>query len=276
MTKFICFDSIDSTNTEAKKMCLENPEISDTALIALEQTAGRGRLERKFYSPKGSGIYFSYIFSDEHGISDPAKYTIAAGVSVCNIMEETFRNSKIECKIKWVNDIFSNGKKCGGILTEGIVSDGSIKKIVTGIGINFTSEGIPENVKNVAGGILDNADSPQVSNEEKIKIAERIVLKMKSLFDDFDGKWAEIIEDYRNRSLLKGRKVTINKVAGIDQNAATGENCFEAEVLDIDENGNLVVKTQDGKELHLFSGEVSIGSNKIQQEPLPVAAQCRS
>lgn len=267
MTKFICFDSIDSTNTEAKKMCFENPEISDTALIALEQTAGRGRLDRKFYSPKGSGIYFTYIFSTEEGISDPAKYTIAAGVSVCNIIEEMFQNSKIECKIKWVNDIFCGGKKCGGILTEGIVGDGCIKKAVVGIGLNFTSEGIPENVKNVAGGILDaipdTIEEKQLSNEKRIEVAEKIVLKMKSCFENFDEKWPEIIEDYRNRSILKGRKVTVNKVAGIEQSTAESENRFEAEVVDIDENGNLVVKTSDGKELHLFSGEVSIGSNLI-------------
>ena len=117
------FDIIDSTNSEAKRRLGAVPPeeyrlFHKTVLVAGEQTAGRGRLGRKFYSPGGTGLYFSLVYA-AGSVSDPGKITAVAAVAVCRAIKSVFN---VDAGIKWVNDIFVSGKKVCGILTEGIVN----------------------------------------------------------------------------------------------------------------------------------------------------------
>ncbi|MBR0486561.1 MAG: biotin--[Treponema sp.] len=114
----IIFDSIDSTNKEAKRRIVEGAKLHKTLFAAEKQTAGRGRLERKFLSPAKKGVYFTLVYCPKTQVN-PAVMTSAAAVSVCQAVEELY---KTDCSVKWVNDIFSGGKKIAGILTEGITN----------------------------------------------------------------------------------------------------------------------------------------------------------
>ena len=124
------YDSIDSTNTQAKRLLAEG--LSGKALItANEQTAGRGRQGRSFYSPKNTGIYYSYVFHPKKTLADAVFITTAAAVSVIRAIE---RLSTVKPTIKWVNDVYVEGKKVCGILTEAVsdFESGALESVIAG------------------------------------------------------------------------------------------------------------------------------------------------
>lgn len=233
------YETIDSTNTEAKRL-LNSEELSNfTILVSDEQTAGRGRRGKSFTSPKGTGVYFSIIFfpKDNFSYNSFDLVTIKAAVSIVKAIEKT-TDKKPE--IKWVNDIFLNHRKICGILTEADIDFESkkVRSIVTGIGINFTTEFTGE-LNPIAGSLLA---------EDLLRsqlVAEVINEFYKSLYCRSDE---EILEEYKSHSLLLGRYVNF-ELNGVK---------YEAIAKDINEKGNLIVETDDGNIMTLSSGEVSV------------------
>ncbi len=152
---FIHFEKIDSTNSEALRLigATRNVrQLDQTVIAAYEQSAGRGRLKRAFYSPAKSGIYFTAIHAPKNPIQAPAKLTAAAAVAVCRSLEELFN---VEPKIKWVNDIYVAGKKVCGLLAEGhIGAQGKIDAAAIGIGINIYPSDFPAEIADRAGAVL--------------------------------------------------------------------------------------------------------------------------
>lgn len=162
------FKEIDSTNTYAKRVLTECGNLRNSdgtlttagqkyhrAIIAAEsQTAGRGRLGRTFVSPAKTGIYISIIYAPSGGITNPAKITAFSAVAVCRAIKKLYG---ISCQIKWINDIYANGKKICGILTEGFTNfeTGTIESAIIGIGINMRDNPslFPSEVAKVAGSI---------------------------------------------------------------------------------------------------------------------------
>ena len=129
--EILYFDSIDSTNSYAKKMGEEN--IKDgTVIIADEQTSGRGRLGRQWMSPKGKGIWMTILLKPHIAPSEASKITLAAAYALCTALDKC----GLDVRIKWPNDIVVNGKKLCGILTEMSADMDIIKYIVVGIGLN--------------------------------------------------------------------------------------------------------------------------------------------
>ena len=110
------FETIDSTSTYAKKLAESGAE-HGTAVIALQQTGGRGRLGRSFHAPAGTGIYMSLILKTAADFSKAMLVTTAASVAVCRAIRKV---CGADPQIKWVNDIYLNGKKVCGILTEAV------------------------------------------------------------------------------------------------------------------------------------------------------------
>ena len=230
------YEETDSTNTRAK---LYDGNLENHVLfVANAQSAGRGRLGRKFHSLSGSGIYMSLLSVVKSDAIDPALITVRAAVAVCRAIESL---SKIKPKIKWVNDIIYNGKKLCGILTEGIIGDsGKVTKTVCGIGINVLKADLPEEIKEIA-----------VSVEEACGVKLSRSALCARVLEEFlaPAPWNEIIAEYRRRSTLIGKDVLVHKA-----------ECepYSAKVLDIDERARLIVKLADGKEELLYSGEVSV------------------
>lgn len=272
--KTLAFDEIDSTNSEAKRRAVEVGSFRDAAgkltekgkaahlsLFAAErQTGGKGRLGRTFVSPRDSGVYFSLLYSPRGGVKNPALYTAAAAVSVARAVKKLYGE---ESSIKWVNDLFLAGKKICGILVEGIANfeTGSIDAAVVGIGINIRKN--PElsgEITKIAGSIeeaksLKGEKMPPLSKNALIAEVVSNLIEFYGAFENEDeSKISEMIFEYRNASLLNGKSVTVNPVAG------TSGQSYRAIVKDIDEEMRLVVETEAGQIQKLSSGEVSLHS----------------
>ena len=261
------FDIIDSTNSEAKRRLGAVPPeeyrlFHKTVLVAGEQTAGRGRLGRKFYSPGGTGLYFSLVYA-AGSVSDPGKITAVAAVAVCRAIKSVFN---VDAGIKWVNDIFVSGKKVCGILTEGIVNplSGAVEAAVIGIGINiYFSSKMPEELSLRAGGICgsslsgagdENADCGK-NAEMKDRLLCRTIENLVEILDGREEAFFSAMEEYKARSTLIGKTVTVSPV--IDSR----ERQYDAVVTGITDDAQLVVRTSDGREKTLSSGEVTLHAN---------------
>lgn len=144
-------DTIDSTNNALKALAASGaPE--GTVLTADRQTAGRGRMGRSFFSPAGSGLYTSILLRPGFAIP-PASLTCLAAVAVA----ETVLSYGVDCRIKWVNDLYIGAKKAAGILTEGALRpDGTPLWCVVGIGVNLSAPpDLPESLQDTVTGVFD-------------------------------------------------------------------------------------------------------------------------
>lgn len=222
------FSVLNSTSTYAKEnvSSLNLPSL----IIADSQTNGRGRQGKSFYSPADSGLYMTLVFEVEKSFP---LITPAAAVAVCEALEET---AQINSQIKWVNDVYLNGKKVCGILSEATKCNGNALYII-GIGINLTTEIFPEDLT-VAGSLGVSLD--------KAELAEKISKKILDYIDSPDDK--RIIQEYKKRLFIIGRDISFTQ-NGID---------FTAKVKDINEFCHLITELPDGTEKVLLSGEISI------------------
>ena len=240
----IVFKTIDSTNSEAKRLAL-NGALHGTVIISEEQTNGRGRKGKSFFSPPKTGIYASFILKPKVNIDDAQMVTIYAAVSVCNVIENL---TNLKPKIKWVNDIYLNGKKICGILTEAIsdFESGTVDFIIVGIGVNFSTkqEDFPKEIQDIAGSL------PKTNISRNQFIAALIDEMLKNANCIFQNN---LIDLYKEHSLMLGKEIIYQK------NLQT----LYGKVLDINERGNLVVLINNSKIDILHSGEVEIKTKRI-------------
>lgn len=229
-TDIYYFDSVGSTNDEAKRKA-EKCLFNDILVIADEQTAGKGRMGRSFYSPKDTGAYFSYAFISEVN-EDVLSSTVAAAVAVCEAIEEL---SALKPSIKWVNDIYLNGKKVSGILAES-VDLCKIRCFIIGIGINVTTADFPPDLILKAGSLCTD-----VSRE---KLISAIVSRLK-YYKNNGFKTAAL--EYKKRSAVLGKSITFTE-NGVSKRGIAA---------DITDNGGLAVNC-DGKTVVLSTGEISV------------------
>ena len=224
----IKFEVTTSTNTYARENAGNLPLPS--LIIADKQTAGRGRRGNSFYSPENTGLYMTLLFET---ITPIPLITPAAAVAVCTVVEKNFG---ISPKIKWVNDVFLDGKKICGILSECFaVNEKTL--IALGIGINLTTADFPENLPN-AGSLGINCDKDKLAKD----IAE-FILEYSANPDE-----ESILKQYRSRLFVIGRKIEF-----FENNI-----CYSATVKDINRQCNLIVELPDKTEKVLSSGEISI------------------
>ncbi len=227
------FDEIDSTNTEAKRMTLDG-FLGDALLVAHSQTAGRGRMGRSFYSPTGTGAYFSILHTLNTPLCDAVAITSAASVAVMRAIRTL---TGIQAEIKWVNDLYYNEKKVCGILTEA-VSAGESTHVIVGIGINLDTADFPEELAGIAGSLGAQIDACALIAEVYRQIAHY-------LQNPSEREW---LHDYRAHSLVLGRRV-----AWIEAEA-THIGMAEA----IDEDGALLIRNEKNELIRLHTGEVSL------------------
>ncbi len=242
--KTVVFDEATSTNDIAKEYAGNSSD--DVVIIANHQTKGRGRRGRNFYSPKGCGLYISFLLHPKMSIEKATQVTCMAAVAVCKAIEKLTGK---DVKIKWVNDIFLDGKKICGILTEGATSleDGSLSYMVVGIGINLylPKDGFPDDIKNTAGVLF-----PEGELEENMKnrLSAGVIRELTNLLGSGDVN--DYLEDYRSRSMLIGNYVKI-------LNGGTVSGGY-GKVEGIDDECHLIVRRDNGEVEALSSGEVSV------------------
>ena len=228
-----CFSEIDSTNTEAKRMALAG-ESRRAILLAERQSAGRGRMGRDFYSPTG-GLYCSLLCPVEGALADVVPLTGAVAVAVRRAIKT---KTGIDTAIKWVNDLYLGNRKVAGILAEA-VSTGEATYLVIGIGVNLTATDFPPELADRAGSLMTEGLTPEA-------LLAAIVSEIEPFLDHPESR--EWLTDYRRHSNVIGREVLYT------QNGET----FSALAEDVGRDGELILRTPDGKRALLRTGEVTI------------------
>lgn len=234
------FDELDSTNNYLKKIGSQG-ESNNQLVIAESQTDGRGRMGRSFFSPDGTGIYFSLLLHPKFSAEKSLFLTVMAAVSVA---ETVMKYNKNDVKIKWVNDIYIDGKKVCGILTEGAINnDKMLDYAVVGIGINVITpeNGFPDDIKDIVTAIFPG--NAEESNKEKI-VADVV----NNFFDMYNGNDTDYVRRYKEYSYLKGKEI----------NLISGDSVRPATVIDITDNCHLLVKNENDEIEEISSGDVSV------------------
>lgn len=237
--------TVTSTNTVLKELA-KNGAKAGYVLVAQEQTAGKGRLGRNFYSPVDTGLYLSVVLRPKMTIEDSLFITTSAAVAVAKAIE-TVSEGKITPEIKWVNDVFIDGKKVCGILTEASVDfeSGGLEYAVLGIGINIfpPQGGFPKEVDKIATAVFKSKE--EVKNARN-RLAAEVIKQLENLPENYTSP--EILKEYKQRSMLIGKKVF----------AVTKNERRPCKVMDIDDRARLVVEFENGDIKALSTGEVSI------------------
>ena len=231
-------ESVDSTNDYAKKKAKEL--VDGSVIISLEQVKGKGRRGRSFHSGKGDGIYLSIILKPGF---EPAKapfITSIAGAALVN----TFNKFNIQTKVKWPNDVLINGKKVAGILTEMSADMEFIEYIVLGVGINVSGLEFPNELKNIATSLkLEGYDV------KKLNIIWQFVYEFELLYNLYlKENTSEVVNILKNNSSVIGKQINVHYMNEIESAIA----------VDINNQGALIIKTQEGEVKELSSGEISI------------------
>lgn len=235
----IIFRTVTSTNAILKEYAKQDaPDL--TVVVAEEQTEGRGRGEHRFFSPLGTGVYMSVLLRYGNKSFRPADITAAAGVAACEAIEAI---SPHECHIKWMNDVYIEGKKVAGILAEAgrAEKDGYTKGafVVVGVGFNVTlpEGGFPEDIRDRAG-VLFREKPPRYARE---KLVKHFFTSFKRLLskDSFSLYGA-----YRDRLFILGKRVRYQD--------------RDATVSDLLPDFRLSLTFDNGETVLLDSGEVSL------------------
>ena len=237
------YRSIDSTNNEAKRLASAG-EKRDLLLVAAEQTAGRGRSGRSFLSPEG-GLYMSFLLHPASSAEESMRLTTAAAVAVSETVEEL---SGKKTGIKWVNDVYLDGRKITGILAEASLSleNGGLEYAVVGIGVNLCEPrgGFDPAIRATAGAVWRRGEKQSAG---RARMAAVIAKKYLALLRENDQ--ASIHRAYKDRSLVLGREVTVIRV---------GREEEKARVLDIDGENRLVLQYPQGTVETLGTGEIRV------------------
>ncbi len=238
---------VTSTSTLLREAA-ENGAAEGTVILADAQTAGRGRRGHSFWSPDGTGLYFSLLLRPQGRVVGVLPLTAVAAVAAARAIETVGQR---QADIQWVNDIYCGGRKVCGILTEGRLEPqtGTLDYAIVGVGINVAAPvgGFPEEIRDRAGAVLDHAE-----DGVRERVAALFLDEFLSEYQRMDAR--SFYEEYRDRCLRLGRSVYVLR----------GEDRLAAQVLDVTEDLALRVQFEDGRVEELTSGEVSIRPTYMQ------------
>ena len=232
----VLLHTVDSTNDYAKvhRAALAH----GTVILADSQTAGRGRLPgRSFVSPDGKGVYMTLVLKEGLTPDVTAHLTVTAAVATARAIE---RLTPLTAAIKWVNDIVLDGRKVAGLLAEAAI-EGDRTSAVLGIGVNVTGNTPPE--------LGDAAVSLEAAGGGRIAVETVAAQILNELETALRAGYDDVLTEYRARSCLIGRRVTVTAAVGAP---------YEATAEAIDRDGHLVVRRKDGSTVVLAAGEVSV------------------
>ena len=228
------FDTLASTNSALK--IVADSEKEGKVYIARSQSAGKGTKGRTFYSDEG-GLYMSLLLKPRTKGFETTGLTALTAVCVCEAIEEVFN---LRPKIKWVNDILLDGKKCCGILAESKISENGFEWVVIGIGVNIVEPigGFCKEIKDIACSITDS-----VTDEKRELFVDKILSNVEKYYLEYEkGKYKS---GYKSRSAIIGKSVVVK----------TGDREILAVAIDVDESNRLIVRN-GCEEIAFSSGEV--------------------
>lgn len=213
-----------------------------TVVLAEEQVSGRGRMDRKWHSPKYTGIWMSIILRPNILPARAPQLTLLAAVAVVQAMEEV---TGLVPEIKWPNDILINGRKVTGILTELQAEADRINSVIIGIGINVNQEAFPEDIEQTATSLLIEKGEP-VSRTELIKSVFAQLEKLYSIY--MENGFLPI------KLLWESYAVSIGKTL----KARTLTSVIEGRALGITDDGVLKIEDKDGVIHHVYSADIEL------------------
>ena len=239
--KIYYYDETDSTNVRASRLAEEGAE-HGTLVVADQQDAGKGRRGRGWSSLPGTGIFMTLILKPELNPSNASMLTLVAAMAVAKGIT---RCTGMEAKIKWPNDIIINNKKVAGILTELSAEIDRINYIILGIGINVKTMEFSQEISEIATSLYK--EGHKIS---RVDIIRKILKEFENLYLQYINKELkeETLDICRQHSAIIGKDVYLIK----------GEEKELVKCLDMNQEGNLVVRTKDNIIKEIMSGEVSI------------------
>lgn len=234
----------ESTQLEIRSLA-EQDAPEGTLVIAEEQTQGRGRMGRSWYSPAGKGLWMSLLLRPSLPISTAPQLTLLTAVAVCRAIRSV---AGVDAAIKWPNDILIKGKKVCGILLESVGEDGLIRFAVAGIGIdvNLLADELPSELSEIMTSLRIERGCEPV---DRAVLAGAILTELEQLYNIFlEEGFNRIAALWEALSFTLNRKVTVQTPEG--QCRGTAEA--------LDRSGALILLTETGERMRIFSGDVAI------------------
>lgn len=236
--KVFCFKQTNSTQKVAKTAA-EAGSAGWEVFVAETQGSGRGRMGREWLSPPG-GLWFSVLLKPDIEPDKAPQITLAASLALCEAIEAS---TGLKTSIKWPNDVFINGRKSAGILTEMSAEVGKTHWVVAGIGVNVNNK-IPAALADTATSISAETSKPA----DRPLLLAGFLIRFKERCDELTRNgFSAISDEYNRRSCLNGKEISVE----------TGNNILTGAVEGIDRTGSLVLRTSKGKET-VVAGDVTI------------------
>lgn len=234
------YSSLPSTNSEASRLALEGaPE--GLCIVADEQTAGRGRLQRQWISPRGAGLYMSMILRPRQALETWPVLTLMSAVAVTDTLKRT---DKVQADIKWPNDVLVQGRKICGILAE-THEAADDRLLVLGIGINLTATAFPPELRETATSVAE-VTGKMVDHEIILTTLLKSLSRYYELFQQ--GSFDQIIDAWCKRSSYANGKLV--RVVSEDQS-------IEGTTLGLEPDGALRIVTSAGEVKIIRAGDVT-------------------
>lgn len=231
--------SVTSTNVLLKEQAYHGMK-EGTVLIAEEQTSGKGKTVKGFYSPKGTGIYMSLLLRPDIPLNDTFLLTAASAVAVAEAIETV---SSRKAQIQWVNDVYCDGKKVSGILTEASyqVETCKLDYVIIGIGIHvkLPEQGLPKELAQGTDCVFQRTET-----DVRSQLVAEVLMRVWQFYENLKEK--PFLEAYQKRSCLIGKQVKVH----------TDKGLLEGKVRAINEQCHLELELQDGSVTELSAGMI--------------------
>lgn len=240
--KAVLLTSTLSTQGDVLKLA-EQGQGEGAVVIAEEQTGGRGRFGRKWFSPPGKGIWMSVLLRPDLPLQHTPQLTLLTGVAVCRAVRAC---TGADAGIKWPNDLLIDGRKVCGILLESTVEDHEVRYCIAGIGVdvNFDPEDYPEDLTTIATSLKMETGQPV----DRTKLTAAILTELEQLYYLYQKEGFGVISAlWEALSVSMNREITVTNPHGVIKGKAIG----------LDPSGALLVEKHDGEHTLVISGEIS-------------------
>ena len=240
--EILCFEKLSSTNATAKEQAQEGAR-EGTTIIAETQTEGKGRLNRRWFSPKG-GIWLSVILRPRITVENAAKMTLTTSLAVANTIRKLYG---LRAQVKWPNDVQINNKKVSGVLAALRLKGRAVDYVIIGIGINanFALSSLPSDLQTTAT-TLKEVSKKDVDVEELVSV---LLKEFEDCYKRFiENEFEDLLLQWRSMASFLGKKVEIvslkERLCGV--------------AVDVDRNGELIIGLEDGNNRNIVSGDVIV------------------
>ncbi|MGO4731584.1 biotin--[acetyl-CoA-carboxylase] ligase [Paenibacillus sp. 2KB_22] len=240
--KAVLLTSTLSTQGDVLKLA-EQGQAEGAVVIAEEQTGGRGRFGRQWFSPPGKGIWMSVLLRPDLPLQHTPQLTLLTGVAVCRAVRTC---TGADAGIKWPNDLLIDGRKVCGILLESTVEDHEVRYCIAGIGVdvNFDPEDYPEDLTTIATSLKMETGQPV----DRTKLTAAILTELEQLYFLYQKEGFGVISAlWEALSVSLNREITVTNPQGV----------IEGKAIGLDPSGALLVEKHDGEHALVISGEIS-------------------